>query len=415
MLQVFHKRNWLRVFAPLLMLTVGVLVAQYFLQGKERQKVAKVKPVARLVTTEVVELQSSRPVIHGYGQVIPREKVTLRSPLRGEVTSLPERMIPGNPVKRDEVMLTLDDRDYRLAIKQREADVTIARGNLASEQGRQQLARLEYQLSDRELPEDQQALVLRTPQLLDAQARLSKAEAELEQARIDWQRTRIVAPFDGHITARHTNPGSMVRDNSDLFGLVATDVFWLEASLPVNNLEWLTFDDGNADGHCNSSEVKLSNPGNWPDDVYRKGCLISLLPELDKEVRTATVLIEISDPLALQPENRGMEPVLINEFLQLEIIGNEIDKVVALPRERLINGDQVWLMDSNDQLAARKVSLLFRGRDHVLIGDGLTAGERMVTSLLPGAVPGISLRTDEQPEGRRADKKRAHREGTQSQ
>ena len=114
------------------------------------------------------------------------------------------------------------------------------------------------------------------------------------------------------ITARHVSIGSMARDNMTLFKLVATDSFWLEVSLPTQYLPWLIFPTNNQyeteDGECTGSVAHIRNVADWPEHVYRKGCVISLLPELNNRVRTATVLVEVKDPLALLPGKQGQTP-----------------------------------------------------------------------------------------------------------
>ena len=391
------NNKWIKIIAPCVVLALGVLAASHYLESKPRIRSREGQPVSRLVQVQEVQTESTRPFIVGNGQVRARQEVNLRSQLRGRVTSLPEQFIPGGHVLQGEVLLTIDARDHELQIQQAKAGLAKAKAQLEEERGRHRVAQLEYQLSGKQLPEDEKTLVLRKPQLLDAEANLERAQATLTKAQIDLDRTRIEAPFDGQITERHVSVGSMIRDSLNLFDLVATDVFWLKVSLPTQYLKWLSFPTRNDqldNDQCAGSSVKVRNIADWPADVYREGCVISLLPELNDRVRTATVLVEIQDPLALKPKNLGLPQVLVNEFLQAEILGHDIDNVVRLPRRLLQNNNQVWLMNSDNKLESREVSLAYRGRDDVLVDGGLVAGEKLVTTSLPGAVEGIALRTN---------------------
>ena len=284
-----------------------------------------------------------------------------------------------------------------LQIEQSQAGLAKAKATLEEERGRHRVAQLEYELSGKNLPDDEIGLVLRQPQLADAEANLKRAEASLAKARIDYERTRIEAPFDGQITARSVSVGSMARDNMSLFEMVATDAFWVEVSLPTQYLPWLEFPTGNQyvaeDGACIGSTARIRNVADWPEHVYREGCVISLLPELNNRVRTATVLVEVKDPLSLLAENQNKPQILVNEFLQAELQGKQVNNVVSLPRRMLQNGNRVWLMNEESMLESREVSMIYRGRDNVLIDGGLVAGEQLVTNSLPGAIPGIALRT----------------------
>ena len=242
-------------------------------------------------------------------------------------------------------------------------------------------------------------LVLRKPQLAAAVANLDKAQAILAKAKLDHERSAIRAPFTGQVSERFVDVGSLVKDNFNLFNVIATDAFWLQVSLPVQHLAWLKFPVADAataadsGSGCAGSAVRISNQAEWPRDSYRQGCVISLLPTLNKKVKTATVIIEIKDPLALQPQNHAKPKVFINAFLQADIIGNQVTDVVQLPRQLLRSDNSVWLLADDNTLAAKPVNSIYAGRDYVLIDKGLQPGEQLITSAMKGAVPGMMLRT----------------------
>ncbi|KEI70097.1 efflux RND transporter periplasmic adaptor subunit [Endozoicomonas elysicola] len=400
-----NSRRWFKIIAPCLVLVLGAAAASYYLESKPRIRARKGQTVARLVQTHTVQTESARPVITGNGQVRAIHEVNLRSRLKGEITRLPDQYIPGGQISRGEVLLQIDPRDHELAIQKARAGVAKAQATLEEEKGRHRVARLEYELSGNTLSDNEIALVLRKPQLAEAEASLKRAEAELTEAQIDYERTHIKAPFDGQIRARHVSIGSVIQENTNLFDLVATDAFWLEVSLPAQYLTWLTFPasgENTTVNECKGSRVHIRNTVSWPEDMYRQGCLVSLLPELDDKVRTATILVEIKDPLSLKPDNRDKPKILVNEFLQAEIRGHQIDHVVSLPRRLLQQGNRVWLMDGDNKLESREVSIAYHGRDDVLINGGLVAGEKLVTTSLPGAIEGIALRTDEREKKKQA-------------
>ncbi len=400
-----NSRRWLKIIAPCLALALGVVAASYYLESKPKIRARKGQTVARLVQVQTIKTESVRPLITGNGQVRAIQEVSLRSRLKGEVTRLPDQYIPGGQISRGDVLLQIDPRDHELAIQKARAGVAKALATLEEEKGRHRVARLEYELSGNTLSDHEIALVLRKPQLAEAQASLKRAEAELTEAQIDYERTHIKAPFDGQIRDRHISIGSVIQENTNLFDLVATDAFWLEVSLPGQYLKWLTFPgsgENTTTDQCSGSQVHIRNTVSWPEGVYRQGCLVSLLPELDDKVRTATVLVEIKDPLSLKPENRDKPRILVNEFLQAEIRGHQMDHVVSLPRRLLQQGNRVWLMNSDSRLESREVSIAYHGRNDVLVDGGLAAGEILVTSSLPGAIEGIALRTDRREKKRQA-------------
>jgi multidrug efflux pump subunit AcrA (membrane-fusion protein) len=91
-------------------------------------------------------------------------------------------------------------------------------------------------------------------------------------------------------------------------------------------------------------------------------------------------------------------------FVQAEIVGREIEGVVVLPRAALHGEGRVLVVDGEDRLHFREVDVLRLEREHVVIGDGLAAGERVCVSPLPAAVDGMAVRVaDEAPGLAKAD------------
>ena len=50
-------------------------------------------------------------------------------------------------------------------------------------------------------------------------------------------------------------------------------------------------------------------------------------------------------------------------------------------------------MDANDALEIRRLDIVYRGHDHVLVADGVRAGERLVITDLAAPVEGMPLRS----------------------
>jgi hypothetical protein len=62
-----------------------------------------------------------------------------------------------------------------------------------------------------------------------------------------------------------------------------------------------------------------------------------------------------------------------------------------IPRETLRNDDHVWLRRPDATLEIRSVSVLWKNRDTVVIGEGLAAGEQLITSSLSFAADGMEV------------------------
>ena len=79
-------------------------------------------------------------------------------------------------------------------------------------------------------------------------------------------------------------------------------------------------------------------------------------------------------------------------YVEATFLGRQVDEVVELPRGALRGRDVVAVIDADERLSLRKVSVLRVDGDRVLVDAGLEAGERICTSPLDLAVDGMRVR-----------------------
>ncbi|MDV5169541.1 efflux RND transporter periplasmic adaptor subunit [Photobacterium rosenbergii] len=391
----------LKLLLPCLILAGGIYASHQFMQGKPHRPARPGQPPSRTVDVETIMLSRDIPQIVVQGAVEPKRTISLRSQLRGLVTTMAEDLVPGGYVKAGETLLNIDLRDHALAVKEAQATLDRHQALYQVEYGRRRAAELEYALSGQSLAADDLDLVLRGPQLAQIEADIARSQAALQRAELNYERTRITVPFDAQIVSLDVAKGSLLRDNSSIAELVATDTFWLRVSVPAHQLQWITVPDNgratDSKGKCLGSAVTIRNPHEWGPRANRQGCVVSLLPTLDNKVKLAHLLIEIQDPLARQPQNSGKPKVLLNAFLQAEIDTNPFENVARIPRRHLQQEKFVWLMAEDGTLVAQPVSVTFRAQDYVLIDNGLNDGDQLITTPLPGAVEGIHLEVRQVP------------------
>ena len=385
-----HEKNsgWLLKLAPFLLLVTGVAAAWYLLNTAPRAGTVKQEPKARLVSVETIETKVFLPVISVSGEVRAAQKMSLSPRVSGRIEHMEDDLLPGSLVNDEDVLFVLDSADYELVVREKQTALNKANAELQQEKGLQAIALREYELMGQKLGEDDEALVLRKPQLAMAQATVDSAVIQLKQAQLDLARTRVEAPFNAQIIDRTVELGSEVNTSTALLELVNTDEFWLEVRVPLEQLQWISFPEAGRSG----SMVSIRNNAAWKPDVVREGHVLSLLPELESGSRMARVLVSITDPLAQLPDNKDKPKVLVNDYLQADIQGTATKDLVSLPRAWLREGDQVWLMTDNETLEIREVDVRFRGQNSVLLNSGLNEGERLVTTMLPVAVEGMPLR-----------------------
>ena len=246
-------------------------------------------------------------------------------------------------------------------------------------------------LGRRPTTEAGKALALRKPHQQLAKANLAAARSALLRADLARSKTKVEVPFNNYVKMESIEPGLLAGPQSQLAQLIGTDAFWVEAPVPLDRLDWIEIPGVNGfQGERGSAVTVTQTTGAAP--IVRKGTILRLLPELDTLGTQARVLIEIEDPLLLKEGGAPGLPLLVGAFVKLEIQGKELDHVVKVPRVALRDGDHVWVMTPDDTLEVRPVTIVWREPDSVFVSEGLTDGERVITSRLATPEPGMKLR-----------------------
>ena len=373
-----------------LLVLAGGLALAWWLMSQPPRVERRPAPASAPPLVEAVSVapRAVAPALHGFGRVVAEREARLASRVAGRLEAFAPGVVPGRVVAAGAPLARLDDADLSLALREAEAALAQAEAALAMEQGEQQRARAEYQSFGRELPAERRALVLREPQLRSAQADVERARAARDRARLDLARATLTAPWAGMVQARLLGEGSEVGSGTELLHLVDVSRFWVQASLPGEALAWLTPATEAAPG----SPVTLTSRG-WPAGSEREGELLSVLPALEENGLQVQLLVAVEDPLALSEAQRGAPALRLGDVVRLAFQAGERDDLIALPAAALRPGDEVWVLDEEERLRRRPVSVLHRDDHQVLVAEGLETGERVITSPLGQPREGMALRT----------------------
>ena len=381
------------IAVPLLVIVIGIVIAVGLV--KTGPKASRKPPVkqARLVEVTPLSMGTVTTEIEAMGTVVPARKVELHPQVSGEIIKVSEQYVPGGLFRAGDEILQIDPKDYVLAVKRRESEVAQAMSNVKIEQGQQIIAQREFEMVGEAIDEKNNDLILRKPQLESVQAQLSLAQATLEQARLDLQRTRIHAPFNSIVISRSANIGSRVLNSTLLATLVGTDQYWIEVAVPVDQLKWIRIP---GPGINSGSSARIYNDNVWRDGEYREGKIMQLVGDLESEGRMARLLIAVEDPLDLDGKDGRKPRLLIDSYVRVIIDGTPQKSVISIDRKHVHDGNLVWIMDEQDRLNIRTVSILFRGKSNVLVTSGVKAGERLVTTDLSAPVNNMPLRLEDE-------------------
>lgn len=193
-------------------------------------------PLAPVAVTETkVESRALQPALFGIGTVEARYTYRIGPTVAGRVKRLDVHV--GDHVRAGQVLgemdpVDLDDRvrSQQAALKRAEAAVreTTARQSFAETQAR----RYEQLFAARSTSEE--ALATRRQELQIAEAALAAAREDLARARSDLEalrsqrgNLRLVAPVDGVVTLRDTDPGTTVVAGQAVVELIDPNSLWI--------------------------------------------------------------------------------------------------------------------------------------------------------------------------------------------
>ncbi len=390
------KRPSLRVavtwIIPAVIVILALVFAKYQIATRPKAQRQKPPQQARLVTVESAQMTNHTTVVSAMGTVAPAKQITLSPEVSGRVVFIGPFVIPGGTIEKGQSLIRIDDRDYRAIVKQRQSDVAKAELNLKLEQGNQLVAQQEYKLLDDIIQDQDEELVLRKPHLEEALAALEAAKAALAKAKLDVERCTVTAPFNAVIQEKLVDVGAQVTTASSLLKIMGTDEYWVEVLVPVNQLRWLTIPEN---GKQSGSAVKVYNSLAWGANTYRDGTALRLLGQLEEQGRMAQLLVCVKDPLLLKNESSALSPLLVDSYVRVEIEGKKLEGVMPVKRDYLHDGDNIWVMNSDDQMEIRPVEVLFRDKQMIYLTNGLKVGDQIVTTDISAPVEGMPLRLND--------------------
>ena len=382
--------NWKKtLLISLSVLVLAVIVTFIIFRTEPTAKIGgATKETAMLVDVEPVFRGNYIPTIITTGTVVPSKDILLSPRVSGEVVRISENFTPGGYVRKGETLLQIDPADYENALQLRKSELLQAEADLNIEMGRQNVAQKDYELLELEIDLEDKSLVLREPQLKAARSRVEAAQAAVKQAQLDLERTTVKAPFNAHILSRNINIGSQVATGQELARMVGLDVYWVELTVPLSRLKWLSFP---ASENEKGAAVKIRNRSAWNENEWREGSLYKLIGSLEGQTRLARILAEVEDPLAKQTDSLQKQPLILGSFMEAGITANEIKNVFRINRDHVRANNTVWIM-ADEKLEIRDVDIVFQDAEFAYINSGLNENDSIVTTNLTTVVNGASLR-----------------------
>lgn len=380
----------LRILLPLAVVALGVIGAVAMIRSRPEVATKQPEVPPPLVRVMNVDLEEIRLSVSAQGTVTPRTESSLVAEVAGRVISASDALVAGGFFEKEEILLTIDPRDYELAEVRARARVAEAQVRVEREEEEANVARKEWKDLGRGEPTP---LVLRAPQLAEARASLEAAQADLEKARLDLERTRVRAPFAGRVREKKVGVGQYVTPSAPVALVYAVDYAEVRLPIPDSELAFLDLplDYREGGGRSRGPEVLLE--ASFAGKSHRwSGIIVRTEGELDPRSRMIHAVAQVKNPYG-RGEDPDRPPLAVGMFVQAEIMGRSVKEVAVLPRSALRSSGQVLVIDGEDRLHFRDVKILRSGRESVIVSEGLATGDRVCISPLEAAVDGMKVRT----------------------
>lgn len=355
--------GWLQIAAVVLViLAAGAVTFWLSSRGGEAGEAPPERPAVPVRVTEPGVIDH-RVDVALTGTVSVTAFVDLTPQVGGRVIEVSDAVRAGAAFEAGEVLFQIDPRDYEVAVTRARSALAQARSNLAQAQAEAEVAREEW---DRLYPDQPiTPLAARTPQLEAAQGQLYSAEADLQQARLNLERTTVSLPFAGRVTQSRLEVGTLVSAGQS-YGQ-AYDYEAVELIAPISPTDLARL------GEVENAPVTLSLEAGgprFPARVERVGA------RLDERTRFIDLYI---DP---GPEGRTLQPGL---FADVAIRGPLLEGVMILPAAAVAGLDEVRVVEGGEILSER-IEVLDRPRGRVVARRFDTHDGLVVSPLPEGAV-----------------------------
>lgn len=391
-----------QVVLPVIVLAISSFIAWQIIENPTTARKQSEAPEIRLsVKAKKILKQNFTPIIHSFGEVQASVSGSLIAEVSGKVEFISPKLKEGSQFSKGDVLAKIDPRFFN-------AELVVAEGNLAS---------AKFKL-DEEIALGQQAetnwkkigksniatdLALRKPHLVAAKAQVKSAEAMLEQARLNLEKTIIKAPYDGKVLKKYLDKGQYVLANTHLADIFAASS--LEVRLPISLAQFAFL--GNTPESKESDQLTESNLIQIKATLGRVSSewsakLVSIEHALDPQTKQLNLIAEIdlseATNVKANPVNQSSAlkklPLKVGQFVEASLQGMTLENVFVLPRSTVYQNQFVFLADQG-RLQKKNVNIIWGNDDVSVIDEGLSDGDHLILTPLGNPVSGTLLSIEE--------------------
>ncbi|MDG1268713.1 MAG: efflux RND transporter periplasmic adaptor subunit [Candidatus Marinimicrobia bacterium] len=320
--------------------------------------------------------------IKSTGTTTPITQTVLTSEVGGEVIYRSKKFSEGSSVISGEILAKIDDTDLQLQYKNALLQLASAEVQFAVQQAEAEIAQEAWDQVGEGIPQE---LTTKKPQLKQAKAALEVAKAQVQSAEKKLNKTEITAPYTGRIQNINIDLGSTIIPGQPVGSMYTSNEIEVTLSVKDSDLQFL---DIPMDGRKLNSDQKSiviikslykGEMQEWAGNLERVDGVIDPMTRMIKLIANfKNNFIEETKPI-----------LPIGLFVEAEINGKQLENIFMIPNSALTPNDELLFLNQDDALEIRKVSVLTKMKNHILVKEGMKAGERVVVSKLSIATNGM--------------------------
>ncbi|HEV8256573.1 MAG TPA: efflux RND transporter periplasmic adaptor subunit [Casimicrobiaceae bacterium] len=338
------------------------------------------------VTTQVIAAHNFPIAFEYIGQTLGSKDVEVRA----RVTGIIEKRLyqEGAPVKAGQPLFVIDPKPYAAQVAAAEADLAKAQAQKAqADRERARLAPLAERKAIGQKEADDAASNAES-----ASAAVQWARAKLDELKLNWGYTRVVAPISGLSSRAMKSEGSLATANDTLLTTISqTDPIWVGFSISEN--EQLRLSRAVAAGtlalpkdNAYDVTIKLSDGSAFP----RRGRINFADTRVNPSTGTYEMRAEVvNNDAALKP----------GQFVRVVLRGAERKNALTVPQVAVLDGPQgkfvyVAAKDKDGKDVAQPQPIVVGdwvdadGGNLFVIDSGLKAGDNVIVNGVARLQPG---------------------------
>ncbi len=374
----------LRISLPVVALAAGWI--GYSILSVEPEEVKRPQAQPRTIKTRAMELyaQDFPTTIRTQGIVRAHNEVVLTPQVSGKITRIMPGFEDGAFFAEGDVLVELDSQDFQTGVIVAEAQHARAISTHAQEKTRANQAKLNW--DDLGYDEEPSDLVLRKPQLREAEANMKSAKAQLDQAKRNLERTRVRAPFDGRVRRRTVGLGQSVGPGTSLGSIFAIEFAEVRLPITAHDMTFLILPEGPEDP---AVDVQLRDALN-EDEMVWTAKVIRTEGALDESSLELFAIARISDPFGRESDH---PPLRIGQPVVATMRGRVLKDVLVVPHAAVRQLDQIILLDPNElTIESRPIEIIWSDEESAIVRDPtIVDGSLLATSRLIYAPDGSKV------------------------